>query len=472
MPPRRSKSLKWLAVPAVFILVTFYFIQFSVRLDGQERTSIKTRPNSGEDYDQNEDSIFENIRKNIQDKQPYRPPGEVATVTVTIKETVTFAPASSPDSPIDKTANRVNPNYRCDPYARPGYYNYGLKKSGVRDESLDLAKEILDLSYVSLDPECPITSPSTSSRIRESDPSIVGLSNKTVVLFGDQFDRDFVSYFCSEFRGHLIVSASEDTHLKTLTETEISERKAPDTLPRRCYLPQYDFSLSSYFFYAVSSSETSPTEESALWNEGGSQAAQKVFKMDIQAPYNWQKRFENALAAIESLHRTSQEPDVLIVNFGLWDLLRFEQLTLRTKILDEAQPRRRKTLTKSQLETYTARLDNFLQTLREKFPHSRIIYRQTHYPQPTVSTATSESKDPKQSHRSNVFAPFKIHQISQIARSLASKWEIEYWNIGFLTRDIPKSDILHADGVYPNQPASLALWGEGLLEYTVRTPKL
>lgn len=480
---RRSKGIRWLAIPAGFALLVFFFVHFSIRLDGRPHTALtnlRTRPNSANPDDTEEDSILENLKKNIDYKKKQKAHAqEPTTVTVTIKETITFTPDSSPDSPLSGTSsrNRVNPKYKCDPYARNGYFDYGIKP---RTKQLDdkspealqfaIAEEIQDLTYISYDPECPVTHPSISSRVQALDPSIAGISNKTVVLIGDQADRNLVQYFCEEFRGNYRVSAKDDSHIETLTLEELANRKKADTLPRRCYLPQYDFSLSSYFFYSVSSSENSPEEEAALWYDESdtptSSAALKVFNMNIEAPFSWKIRLANTIKAVDTLHRHSP-PDLIIVNFGLWDLLRFERLTLATKGSNGTPAARRKSLSSSQLAKYTERLDHFFQALREAYPDSRIVYRQTHYPSLSISSDSSESKRPDHTLRYNVFAPFKVHQISQVAKSVAAKWYIEYWNIGMLTRDIPKSDILQ-NGIYPTRQAALSIWGEGIFEYTIR----
>lgn len=471
---RRSQA-RWLLVPAFFSLTIFLMIHYSVRLDNKESNQVVEIKDgfSKEDAQRHDDQYHRN-------KFGFGG-GEAPTVTVTVKEVVTLFP----DSPqIPQGSSSTSSKYKCDPYSYPGFFTYTGKDS--------IASSFFS-TFESTNDACPVYEPSLASRLAgkvgaastEAEPS---LSNKTVILLGDETERDALFYMCKQFGGKLIIS-DQNSHINTHEPKTDSEDDPTSGVsgayPRRCFLPTENLSISNYMFYGVTTLSTDSNVDNDL--------IPNAIK-SIESPFNWKDRLKASSQAFETLHRS--EPDIIFVSAGLWDLALWNK-----KSNDDSL---HKQLSEGEIKAYSDGINGILTDIKAYFPSSRVVLRDTLFPSfdgvksgSTLGSTLDSGLLPKKvkkedtrktdyrigrqtelpkrslsnSHsRLTAFDPLKVEQLNAVAKSIARNHGASFWPIGELIKNIPANQV-YTDGIHLNKDASLAFIGNSILEYTARTPK-
>lgn len=459
----RRTARRWLIVPVAFALTIFLFVHFSVRLDDTVNTQLVDIKDGGQRQQQN-------AQQNHFKHAP-------TTVTKTIRETVTFYQ----DSPDLLLTSNAGSKHMCDPYLVPGHFSY--QGPGT----------IADSVYVSLSPGvCPVYDPTIISRLAGLSTTTSGkkntknkelsaadkssieadLVNKTVVIFGDQTDRDTLVYLCKKLNGKLSISI-QDSHIS------LQEQKSEDlplngvngAYPRRCYLPDFNLSISFYMLFGVS--DTDIDADTKLIPDASKQ---------VQSPYTWNSRLELGTKAFKTLGRKNSA-DLVILGTGLWDLVYFHKIS-SSSLQQQLDPK--------YVKKYFENLNSLVTKTKTLFPNSRIVMRDTLFPYigclSPLSGSSSETSSSSSSSDTSViikakqiaFDPLKIEQLNNAAKVVADTNKVSFWPIGRLTRSLPGNEVYTVDGdssasgganggVHLTSDAAVALLGEGLLEYIVRT---
>lgn len=287
---------------------------------------------------------------------------------------------------------------RCDPYSQFGFYDF---QSPLQ----------YNITYNSLNPSCQPLNPSPVSALENGLP-FEQLQDKTAVLIGDSIDRQNLELLCPYIKGELFIS-DQDSH----------DKPAPGSsggYPRRCYVEKYNLSISNYFFYGF--------DRDSIWPDKAN-----VFL----EPGDYLKRLDLMQSALASLNR---KVDVAFINVGFWELARFDRLDSNENLPEAIS------LRSTSVEEYQTKLTDFVEKVFALLPHSRIIYRETHYPHyesgPFFSTASTVNRKHK-------FHRYKVNQLNQVVQYLVKKLpELEYWPIGTLVRDIPDGEYMLDDSKY------------------------
>lgn len=414
---RRSKH-RWLIVPAFFILSVYLFVHYSIRLDNTTSSQL-IQVKDGYDL-----SSVPKKKGNHLIKGP-------STVTVTVKETVTLYH----DSPEAVLHEEPDSKHMCDPYMTPGYFAY--KGPG----------SIAEMTYTSLNPDsCSVFSPSIITRLLDSttkkkskesalSSAQADMFNKTVVIFGDEIDRNALVYLCNKVGGELTISKQE-SHMSVVEprsdEEPLNGLNGAHT--RRCYMAEHQLSISHYMLYGVSVTEDADSIDTAIIPD-----SIKV----IQRPFTWSSRLNLGLSAYKTL--SLHEPDLVFVGAGLWDLAYFAKSTEPASLQ----------LSHILLDSYSTNLDELVAKIKDVFPSSRVVIRDTLFPQNNMPAKSA-------------FGSLKIEQLNSAAQSVAVHNQASFWPIGQLSQSLP-ADQLYIDGVHLNKEASIALLGQGILEYVART---
>lgn len=415
----RPSKYRWLLVPAFFATSIFLFIHYSIRLDDTVNSPASNRAGS------------------IPQRNKNRAQGPT-TVTVTKKETVTLyrnAPNALSGNGVDGS------KHMCDPYSSPGYF------------SLDEPGAISETVFTPLNSNsCPVFSPSIVSqlldskspnrKLKDSSPTSVkpDLFNKTVIMLGGEIDRDALVYLCSKLGGRLAIS-EQDSHISIVQPKSDEEPSNGLTgaHARRCYFSDYHLSISHYMVYGVSVTDKDTSIDADTIPNSSNL---------IQRPFSWESRLKLGAKAFATL--PFKAPDLVFVGSGLWDLAYFNKKT--------SSPQ--KQLSSDQLKSYSTNFNNFVTRVKEYYPSSRVVVRDTFFPR--------FGKSAQQASQQTAFDSLKVEQLNSAIQVVAQHNGISFWPIGKLSRSLP-SDQVYLDGVHLSKDSSISLLGEGILEYIART---
>lgn len=265
-----------------------------------------------------------------------------------------------------------------------------LKLSSCQDPYTSLGRLVVDQDvptnnrWVPYDPKCdvpqfmaalrsvtkgkgdkPLVLPLPKRR-RTRDPSklpLPWLHGKTVLLYGDQVERQHVTDFCklvggkfaSIGAGHKLspsafVNGIDEKVVRPASETESSEGSRPAV----CYVEQWDFMLISAFHYGLAN---------RVELERGSLLEDEHF----HPPLALDDRIDHVVKPL--LHSLERKPDLIEFSSGFWDLRHFAAIDHAT-----GQPTN-SDLTEQRLEWYSTRLRQALVDLSRSFPNTHFLWR-------------------------------------------------------------------------------------------------
>lgn len=220
------------------------------------------------------------------------------------------------------------------------------------------------------------------------DPTLLasGLSNKTVVLIGDRVDQALVEHFCS-LAGH-IVDRVDARHpwAERLAPGSFSEESP---LAHYCYVPEYDFFLTSVYHYGA--------DQSFFFRGKPAWSATSTFEERVEkviVPYleTTTKSFP-ASPTLPPPRTTAaaRAPALVVLSSSFWDLAKFAQQdidNLHSLVQD---------LDEERLLQWRSRHVDMLASLHRSFPKSLLAWRSLHAPasseRATVEWWTGTQKD-------------------------------------------------------------------------------
>jgi hypothetical protein len=203
-----------------------------------------------------------------------------------------------------------------------------------------------------------------------------------VLLIGDSVDEAFVEHFCT-LTGHT-KEAVDQRHPWGSAWTTVPKEHGSTTavgdkaLAHYCYLPEYDFLLTSIYHLGTDVADT--FKGSPAWT------APTLFENRVEDLFvRYMKDLSAAHSAAPSIPppRSKSEPDLAIFSTSFWDLARYAQedtLQMRSLVDDVSEQR---------LMEWRGRSVDMLQSLRSVWRDTRLAWRSLHAPGDT-ETATVE----------------------------------------------------------------------------------
>ncbi|EST08702.1 hypothetical protein PSEUBRA_001781 [Kalmanozyma brasiliensis GHG001] len=297
-----------------------------------------------------------------------------------------LAPASSSRglAPSNGQRRSTTPSGRCDPFSLPGWVDYSI---GTNDLP----------AWRTFDPSCTsstyLASLISTLNIQQEDPSKIAphhehtpargasveelnsfLSNRTVLLIGDQrVDQALVSHFCS-LTGHKAQPVDKShpwgNSLNMVPAKHgFTPVKNNAPLAHYCYVPEYDFLVTSVYSYGADTSDTWRGE--ALYNAPG------LFEdrvTDLFVPYLKAMASSKSTSPALPLPRGKAEPDLVFFNSGLWDLARWAHHDIDTGVglLEN--------LSEERIMWWRSRMVDMLNSVSGAWRKPRIVWRNTAYP--------------------------------------------------------------------------------------------
>jgi hypothetical protein len=286
-------------------------------------------------------------------------------------------------SPFAFPLDRSDTDGICDPFSLSGYISKlpsGLSTYRTYDPSCPVIGLLPTL--LSLLPTSPYHATAVAPTQSHSRAELIDkISNKTVLLIGDSIDEVLVDHFCTligrttEFVdqrhpwGEAWTKVPEE-HRKIYGSNSIAKGNPGDTiLAHYCYLPEYDFLLTSVYHYGTDLADTFLT--SPQWT------APTFFEnrvKDLYVPY--MRDLATAHPASPSIPppRIHPYPDLTIFSSSFWDLARFAQedsMQMRSLVDD---------LSEHRLFKWRGRSVDMFQSIREVWKETRLGWRSFHYP--------------------------------------------------------------------------------------------
>jgi hypothetical protein len=294
-----------------------------------------------------------------------------------------------------------------------------------------------------------LTKPIAPGSIGRGSPPIQELTNKTLLLIGDSVDRFLVTDLCSLIGGVLTIHP-----INSFSLPASDEEKDNKGLPRSCFLESHNLTLANYFFYGY--------DEWDIWRD----------KMGTwSAPGTFEKRWEELKKAYKTLPK---EPEVVTVNFGLWELARFDKLKESAEDPQEVD--------QGFVEEYISSTEGLLRRVRELAGNkARVVWRQMHTPKIEDGSYWVDKKTGKGGNRKrfaarkvrvlNLAAGEVVARVNERERERKSKGnKIDWWQVGDLMAPYPHGWWLR-DDIHPNPTMGAVVWGGGVLEFLARTPR-
>lgn len=295
-----------------------------------------------------------------------------------------LAPSGSLPAGGARQGFRSTPSGRCDPFSLPGWVDWSI---GTNDLP----------AWRTFDPACATSNLLgtliSTLNIQQPDPSKIAphathslptnaavqelslfVQNRTVLMIGDhQVDTALVAHFCS-LTGHTIQAV--DKHHPWGNSLNLVppkhgftpvKNKAP--LAHYCYLPEYDFLLTSVYSYGADMSDSWRGEE--MYNAPG------LFEdrvTDLFQPYMKDMASTSHTSPALPLPRSRAEPDLIVFNSGLWDLARWARFDIDTGVglLEN--------LSEERIMWWRSRMVDMLSSVRNAWRRTRIVWRDTAYP--------------------------------------------------------------------------------------------
>lgn len=273
---------------------------------------------------------------------------------------------------------------RCDPFSIPGWVDWSI---GTNDLP----------AWRTFDPSCSTTNLLgtliSTLNIQHEDPSKIAphavhklattssveelgafLTNRTVLMIGDhQVDKALVEHLCA-LTGHTI-QAVDKNHPWGGSINAVPPKhgftpvKNNAPLAHYCYLPEYDFLVTSIYAYGADTFDSWRGEE--LYNAPG------LFEdrvTDLYVPYMRDMASRTHTSPALPLPRARAEPDLVIFNSGLWDLARWARFDIDTGagLLEN--------LSEERIMWWRSRMVDMLGSVRRAWRRPRIVWRDTAYP--------------------------------------------------------------------------------------------
>ncbi len=201
------------------------------------------------------------------------------------------------------------------------------------------------------------------------------VANRTVLLVGDMVDRSLVESFCS-LTGGKFEAVNRDHAWGKLALTSVPSEVSKGTdspsyqMAHYCYVPEYDFLLTSVYHYG--------TDEEATWTSLPIYHSPALFEDRVQHLYKkYLESAANPVAASASLPspRKSATPDLIFYHSSFWDLARWAKADIdagRSAVSD---------VTEARLLDWRKRNVDMLHSLSQTFGADvPIVWRSTHYP--------------------------------------------------------------------------------------------
>ncbi|PWY97819.1 hypothetical protein BCV70DRAFT_46044 [Testicularia cyperi] len=330
------------------------------------------------------------------------------------------------------SSSAAGPSYRssrsrskkCDPFSLPGWVQWSIASSEFP-------------SWRTFDASCTtsnlMSALISTLNIEDKDPNKIAphqihkltsslnvdelntfFTNRTVLLIGDhKVDHAMVSHFCS-LTGHHIETVDKEhpwgNSLNTVPPrhgfTPI-DRNGP--LAHYCYLPEYDFLLTSVYSYGADVAES--------WKGEGLYNAPSLFEdrvTDLYQPYFKAMASSSETSPALPKPRVRAEPDLIFFNSGLWDLARWARQDIDTGVgLIE-------NLSEERIFWWRARMVDMLTSIRKAWKKPRIVWRDTHFPLATEATTVESflgiEGQPRKNHP--LYHANRIAQLNQAQRSV------------------------------------------------------
>lgn len=315
---------------------------------------------------------------------------------ISLSTLCSLAPAD-PSSSLSSTSGPrrgfySTPSGRCDPFSLPGWVDWSI---GTNDLP----------AWRTFDPACSTTNLLgtllSTLDIKEEDPSKIAphavhklpaqssgavdelsafVKNRTVLMIGDhQVDQSLVSHFCA-LTGHTI-QAVDKTHPWGSSLNAVPPKhgftpiKNNAPLAHYCYVPEYDFLLTSVYSYGADALDSWRGED--LYNAPG------LFEdrvTDLFHPYLRDMASEAHTSPALPLPRSKAEPDLILFNSGLWDLARWARYDIDTGVglLEN--------LSEERIMWWRSRMVDMLASVRKAWRRTRIVWRNTAYPLASEAT--------------------------------------------------------------------------------------
>ncbi|SAM85160.1 uncharacterized protein UBRO_07725 [Ustilago bromivora] len=340
-----------------------------------------------------------------------------------------IAPASSPSGSHSPSSGPWRGYYstksgRCDPFSLPGWVDWSI---GTNDLP----------AWRTFDPACSTTNLLgtliSTLNIEEKDPSKITphklhalysasssveelnafFTNRTVLMIGDhQVDQSLVSHFCA-LTGHTVQTVDK-THPWGSSLSSVPPKhgftpvKNNAPLAHYCYLPEYDFLLTSVYAYGADTSDSWRGEQ--LYNAPG------LFEDrvdDLFKPYMRDMASSSLTSPALPLPRGRSEPDLIWFNSGLWDLARWARYDIDTGVglLEN--------LSEERIIWWRSRMIDMLGALRKTWRRTRIVWRETAYPLASEASTVEAFLGIEGAQRKNhpLYHANRIAQLNQAQRS-------------------------------------------------------
>ncbi|KAF1988608.1 hypothetical protein K402DRAFT_452815 [Aulographum hederae CBS 113979] len=339
------------------------------------------------------------------------------------------------------TSHRPNPqpdDPTCDPWSSPSHLYLNTTHP-------------LSSRLHTYNPSCQPASPPWISQIQstlQTKTPIPALANKEVLLVGDSVDRRILFDLCNATLGLPFQSRS----LYNFSEPNTN---ATGGVPHTCSIPQLNLTLSNFFFYGF--------DETDMFKGLGPYCP----------PGRFTERFELLKRTLKTLP-SGGTPDLVVVNVGLWELLRHHVLAERTDAVDPLD------LHEDFQREFLDNAVKFLREIREAIgPKPRIRFRENHTPSPSPNagdenfiTDEKVANGKKRVRYTSVRMGTLNALIEEaVRRANEEGMDVGMWFVGRAMRVWPPKMWVE-DDCHPKKGILAGVWGEGLLEMVARAPRL
>lgn len=270
---------------------------------------------------------------------------------------------------------------KCNPFSLPGFISQlpsGLSTYRTFDQSCAVPGLLPTL--LTLLPSSPYHTVSVPTAHSSIDVKAL-VSNKTVLLVGDSVDEAFVEHFCT-LTGHAFEAVDQrhpwgtawtkvpEEHRKIVaSDTMASSNPGDKALAHYCYIPEYDFLLTSVYHLGTDTRDTfygKPTWTTPTLFE------HRVD--DIITQYIKDLSIAHLVAPSIPPPRLQPQPDLIIFSSSFWDLARYAQedsMQMRSLVDDVSEQR---------LLEWRGRSVDMLQSIQSAWKDSKLAWRSLHAP--------------------------------------------------------------------------------------------
>lgn len=293
----------------------------------------------------------------------------------------------------------------CNPFALPGFISQlpsGLSTFRTFDQSCPVPGLLPTL--LSLLPTSPYHALAVAPTDSHSRSDVTDrIANKTVLMIGDTVDEALVNHFCTLIgRTTEVVDQRHpwgvawtlvpEAHRTSSSNNIISSDPGDKALAHYCYMPEYDFLLTSVYHLGTDVDDT--------FRKSPGFTAPTLFELRVEDIYSrYMKDLASAHPAAPSIppSRRHSYPDLTILSSTFWDLARFAQedsLQMRSLVEDVSEHR---------LLMWRGRSVDMLHSIQSAWKDTKLGWRSLHAPGDTEK-ATLEWYTGTQEEGSNVSA--------------------------------------------------------------------